>query len=278
MMIGNQFYAGAGIGSIVQSNPGNKETGIRKNDPFGLRTKYARDKKVINALDLIERAVEKSNKTGKLDLSNTNLRSLSRLVLETNTVNLERLILTVGAKSQYPLNEANFSGADLTEVDLHRVDLIGADLTHANLSRADLSLADLTGANLTGANLSHTDFSEANLFRASLNYADLSEANLSEANLERVNLTAAHLSHADLSYADLSYANLSHANLSHADLFYADLFEANLSNAKLQEVYLHRTNLFGAYVLQGDKKITGQALRQYLIETCKVKIDESTKF
>ena len=138
----NQFYVGAGINSLGQEGPEKRETEtIRKNDPFRLRAKYIGNQEVISILDVIEQAVEKSNETGTLDLSNTDLSNLSGLRLGTYSVNLERLILATGAKNQYPLS--------------------GADLSCANLSYANLSYTDLSGTNLFCTNLSNTNLSGA---------------------------------------------------------------------------------------------------------------------
>ena len=165
----NQFYVGAGINSPGQEGPEKRETEtIRKNDPFGLRAKYIGNQKVISILDVIEQAVEKSNETGTLDLSNTDLSnlSLSGLRLGARLVNLERLILATGAKNQYPLSRANLSRANLS-----RVNLSDANLSDADLSDADLSYTDLSYANLFCTNLSCAKLSCANLFNATLSAA-----------------------------------------------------------------------------------------------------------
>ena len=130
------------------------------------KIKYIGNQKVISILDVIEQAVEKSNETGTLDLSNTDLSNLSGLRLGTYSVNLERLILATGAKNQYPLSRANLSRANLS-----RVNLSDANLSDADLSDADLSYTDLSYANLFCTNLSCAKLSCANLFNATLSAA-----------------------------------------------------------------------------------------------------------
>ena len=118
-----------------------------------------------------------------------------------------------------------------------------ADLSGANLSDADLSDANLSGANLSDADLSDADLSGANLSDADLSGADLSDANLSDADLSGADLSDANLSDADLSGANLSGANLSGANLSDAAIYYSDgNFDVNyrrgyfLSLTNLEEI------------------------------------------
>ena len=69
--------------------------------------------------------------------------------------------------------EANLSGADLSEANLYGANLSGAALYGANLSEANLG-----GADLHGANLGEADLGGANLYRANLRGADLGGADL----------------------------------------------------------------------------------------------------
>lgn len=78
-------------------------------------------------------------------------------------------------------------------VDYSRCDLVGADLSWANLIIANLFEANLRNANLSNADLVGADLSNANLNGADLSGADLSWANLSNANLNGVNLSSAFL-------------------------------------------------------------------------------------
>ena len=105
------------------------------------------------------------------------------------------------------LEDADLSGADLSNLDFAWATLVGANLSDANLSSTHLINVDLMGANLSGANLV-----DANLF-----CADLSNANLSGANLLDVNLAGADLVGANLSNADLSMVkNLTQEDINEA--------------------------------------------------------------
>jgi uncharacterized protein YjbI with pentapeptide repeats len=128
--------------------------------------------------------------------------------------------------------EADLSGADLSDLNLRDANLWEADLSDADLRDANLSGAFLKDANLSGANLEKADLSDVGLLRANLRDAKLSGANLSDARLKDAKLSGAVLSGADLSSADLSEADLSEADLSEADLSSADLTYADLSHAK----------------------------------------------
>ena len=118
--------------------------------PFGLRTTYAHEPKVIRVLDDIERAVNKEPNES-LDLSGLNLSPLSNKQTPDRTlIHLERLIIKMG-NSQYPLESANLTRTNLTGIDLTRAILPEANLTEAiltgtNLWRANLYEADLRGA------------------------------------------------------------------------------------------------------------------------------------
>jgi uncharacterized protein YjbI with pentapeptide repeats len=135
-------------------------------------------------------------------------------------------------KNHTPINnEANLTGANLSEVFLIRANLTEADLKEANLTKARLIMANLTKANFIRANLSGADLREANLTGA-----NLAEANLTGADLREANLTGADLRRANLTGADLTEANLTGANLSEAYLILANLTGANLARANLKGV------------------------------------------
>src|SRR5215210_3309429 len=82
-----------------------------------------------------------------------------------------------------PLDDADFSSADLTGMALSNSNLNGARLTEANLSGSRLFEANLQDADLTGSRLFDTNLQNADLERANLERADLSGADLSGANL-----------------------------------------------------------------------------------------------
>lgn len=154
-------------------------------------------------------------------------------------------------RNDYPDEDVDLSGANLSGAKLRNADLSGADLSRAYLTGVDLSGADLSGtglgaADLSGARLSRAELSSADLSGANLSRANLSGANLSGATISRANLSGVNLSGVNLSGATISRANLSKANLSGADLSGANLTEAYLSGANLTEADLSRADLSGA--------------------------------
>ena len=124
-------------------------------DPSSLRTRYADNKEVIKALNLLEKAIESKELGKPLDLRGANLKALSGLKIDNGEkVNLEKLIIKIGGDqlgTQYPLARACLYKADLSGANLIQADLIQTDLTYAILTQADLYKANLRGANLTGA-------------------------------------------------------------------------------------------------------------------------------
>jgi|GEM_PF-983285 len=137
------------------------------------------------------------------------------------------------------LEQADLSGAQLSEIHLE-----GANLKQIRLWRADLSSADLESANLRDAWLG-----EANLRYAKLTSADLRGAELESSNLERVNLANANLCEARLKQADLHNASLYDAELEQACLDHADLSGSNLLYANLRGASLRETRFDEATVL-----------------------------
>ena len=126
--------------------------------------------------------------------------------------------------------------ANLENIELpHRILLKGADLQQANLSGAYLTDIDFRGTYLAGTHLE-----EANLERAELQGADLTNVDLSNAEglWEKGTYLwkrGAGLNDADLSNANLSGADLTNANLSGANLEGADVTEAQLAKCKSLE-------------------------------------------
>lgn len=128
------------------------------------------------------------------------------------------------------LQQADLSGAQLSEIHLE-----GADLTHARLWRADLSRADLESANLQDAWLGEANLRYAKLTSANLHGAELGDCTLEHSNLANANLGEAKLKKADLRRASLYDAELEQACLDGADLCGSYLLYANLRDASLQE-------------------------------------------
>ena len=100
-------------------------------------------------------------------------------------------------------------GADLRGELLYDVNLQYANLESAILENAVFSGTDLSGANLDDTFLQLASFEGANLSGASLTVAHMIGTTLEGANLRGANLQYAQLSGASLYSADLSGANLS---------------------------------------------------------------------
>ncbi len=228
-----------------------------------LKIKHANNEGVNEALDLLERAVQKSEKTkSQIDLSNLNLKSLFVHLEGKNKkrANLEDLILMFSNSkaSRYSLYKANLGGVML---DL-------ANLEDANLEEAGLKRAKLFGVFLNSANLKKTDLSEASLMEA-----DLIGANLKKAKLYKTNLVWADLSNANLKKANLLGAKLERANFSCANLKMVDLTDANLTNANLKGADLRE-----AFIYKHGRQVTDQKLKSLLIEEFNVQVDKDTRF
>ena len=144
-----QFQVGVGINS-EEVNP--KTIVSQSNDPFGIRERYSGDKEIIIILDEIENRLKgfEPEEGQYLDLSKIDFRSLNKVQISNEKLNIEKLIekLYVGNKTQHPLVKANLEGANLREANLN-----GAYLNGANLIGANLEGANLEGANLYGADL-----------------------------------------------------------------------------------------------------------------------------
>lgn len=190
------------------------------------------------------------------------------------------------------LDEANLSGANLSEFFLSGIDFREANLISVNLNRAILKYAvcnnalfddatfigaDLEGADFSGAHLEGADFTDANLVKANFADADMRSAKLINADLKGANLQRATLSFAQLDGANLTGVALGHANLayanarkaafiscdatrvdfSHADLSHANLWSANLTRAQfietnLKNAILRDSSIYGASIWDVD--------------------------
>lgn len=246
-------------------------------------------------LNLSQRAINKiltvySGKLDGIDLSQTQLSSeASNLVLDNTDLsgvdfkaaNLDQASFqgtrfrgtgedrrwdnyndAIADLSQAQLQQANFTGANLSRVLMNH-----SDLSRATLNRAILASARLLGANLSSTQLVGADFQGAALDNASLTGADLSDAkfngaSLSAAHLVRVTAIGTQLSDANLSKTDwqgadlsesyLERANLNDANLSNTSLAGAILRSAQMANADLRNTDLSRADLRGANVAGAD--------------------------
>jgi uncharacterized protein YjbI with pentapeptide repeats len=132
------------------------------------------------------------------------------------------------------LNEADFSGANLTRAGLWGATLTGATLTGANLTIAGLGRATLSDANLAGANLS-----QASVWRATLTGADLTDANLTGADLYDSTLAHADLTGAVIKRAQLSFTT--DQGFTKGQLYLTASYRAK----ELQGIYLGGNDLTG---------------------------------
>jgi len=164
-------------------------------------------------------------------------------------------------RQEFPNEEINLIGANLSCLTLERINfraanlslanLLGVNFTWAVLAEARLGFANLNGANLTAADLrgcdmSHCDLTHANLTSANLENAQLENANLTSADLKEASLVRANLCETNLCRANLSHTNLKEARLSDANLLAAKINVANLDGAVLSYVNLSHANLSGA--------------------------------
>ena len=158
------------------------------------------------------------------------------------------------------LDDALFTGANLSTASLSNSTLTRADLSGAKLTSARLYESNLTGANLSGANLTNTSLNRSIPTDASLsdavvrgtNFRDTTSRGFSKeqldstASYERRNLQGIQLCYKDLTAWDFAGRILADAVLDHATLVDANLSGANFTNASLDEAILSNANLSGA--------------------------------
>jgi uncharacterized protein YjbI with pentapeptide repeats len=207
-----------------------------------------------------------------LDLSNTELSSLSFFVCDFSRVNLtgsnmikfkllsSDLFATSFKKSF--LNDADLNDSKVSQTNFTDAVMINAECRYINgdnpiFVRADLTGAKFIGAKILGANFSYAkligvQFNNANLSGANFSYADLSDADLlftsfsTPANFNSANLTRATLSGLNLANSNFENANLTDSNLSFAHLDNANFTNANFTNANLVGANLQNATLTGA--------------------------------
>jgi uncharacterized protein YjbI with pentapeptide repeats/outer membrane protein assembly factor BamB len=156
-------------------------------------------------------------------------------------------------------NLANFTSAKLVGADLDHSAAGGiktgkADFTHVNLSFARLEQANFSGANLTGADLSYARLTKTVL--AGANLAGVKSGHLQRIPQSlpgSFSMTDGYLvgPYADLAGADLAGAiavndSFAHADLTKADLAGADLNSADFDSANAAGALLKGADLTGA--------------------------------
>ena len=117
------------------------------------------------------------------------------------------------------LQDARFTGANLTDVSLQQTMLDDADLTRANLTDADFASAFLYGANLTDAVVTRAEFVRAT------NFGFESDQLYSTASYQQKDLRGINLARNDLTGWDFSGQNL--ANATFAGVCDLDIDEAD---------------------------------------------------
>ncbi|WP_084466638.1 toll/interleukin-1 receptor domain-containing protein [Nocardia arthritidis] len=123
----------------------------------------------------------------------------------------------------FSIDDANFSGADLTGArffgcKLRGANFFGARLTHtqfkgANLEAACFAKSSMNATDLIGASFRDADMAGCDLTGASLNRADCTHADMKQVNLGNATLTEAKFEHAQLTGALLSATNLAQLDL-----------------------------------------------------------------
>lgn len=136
------------------------------------------------------------------------------------------------------LRAADLKGVDLAGFNLQQAYFSGADLSRAYLFEANLSETNFQGANLShccliGSDMTQAYFADANLFHAYLSQANLTEAYFGHANLEKASLTdsvveRAYFGQANVTETDFSTVkNLDMLQLRLARNFQLAIFEAD---------------------------------------------------
>jgi uncharacterized protein YjbI with pentapeptide repeats len=139
------------------------------------------------------------------------------------------------------LDCANFSGANMQATNFPgECSLQQARFTGANVSKSGLRNTNLAGADFTSANFEMSDFGGANLqkacfYRAIGKGAQFIKADLTGANMSSMNLMNGTLMKALLTSADFSYSNLYGVEFMNATVGGTDFSHANLDMSKLQD-------------------------------------------
>ena len=138
------------------------------------------------------------------------------------------------------------------------------------LDKIDAALADFNPEEDRYLNLNGIDFTPLNDLIVNRNHEILT--------LEGLLRASQNISQYPLYRANLRGAILAKVDLQEANLAKADLREVDLTNAYLRGAYLRGADLRGAFAIFGSERLTGDALKDYLLECFKVHIDETTTF
>ena len=136
-------------------------------------------------------------------------------------------------RHEHPEITPNLRGAFLSAKTMESINLDNADLTGARMTECFLFRSTLIKANLTGALLQHADLSEADLSEARL-----VGSNLEEANFLKTNLTAADLTGSILTNAHMVRTNLALATLSGSYVYGTSVWDVNLAQADQRDLVI----------------------------------------
>jgi uncharacterized protein YjbI with pentapeptide repeats len=158
----------------------------------------------------------------------------------TSLARRDDLVLRVTAG--IPVEDRDFTGADLSGLVLRGADLAGGFFEGA----------DLRGADLTGAKLDRAVLARAKLDGALLDGASLRSANLGEASLAHAKASGADFAGAELAKADLTGATLATATLTGAKMRGAKLTDLDATRVRAPGLLLQGADLGGACFAGAD--------------------------
>lgn len=161
------------------------------------------------------------------DFSNADLQGLDFSRFALKNVNFK------GAKFDRKSLESLAQAAREGEVSLNGINLEGQDLSAKVVNRRDIGIVSLARVSLEGLDLRNANFKGANLANI-----DLDHTNLMGANFEGANLSRALMRNACLINADMMGVKLTEAKLNGSDLRGADLRRANINDADLTGIKL----------------------------------------
>jgi uncharacterized protein YjbI with pentapeptide repeats len=120
--------------------------------------------------------------------------------------------------SAYVIEDAEFSGLDLSEVQARGSIFIRCRFVDCLLYRVYFNNSSLISANFRGALLSKAEFFGANASGACFDYAKMNQAEFIEANLRNATFRNAELIGSIISECDLTGAIFDGANIEHAGI------------------------------------------------------------
>lgn len=181
------------------------------------------------------------------------------------------------------LQQAQFSGASLSNIYLRDSCFDSVDFAGANLAKANLSGSNLIRSNFKGAKLDGAKFTNVNLTRgSSLEGASAIGTDFTDSDLRKVRFDNAVLQSAkfmgksDLRQAQFQGADLRNANFEGADLREANFNGADLRGANLRQTIMHETTFKGAryntFTLKNESSI--QKRKTFLAFMQALKLDQ----